>query len=88
MFECFLNDKNYSGSSVIVTLFCFLEKINLMIINYCIQENFAFSYLLNNEFRKFGEIFLPYAENKNSLLEDARKSFSLKGSNDYKAANE
>jgi hypothetical protein len=36
MFECFLKDKKYSGSSVIVTLFCFLEKINLMIINYCI----------------------------------------------------
>ena len=43
MFECFLNDKNYSGSSVIVTLFCFLEKINYMTKKYCL-EDFAFSF--------------------------------------------
>jgi len=36
MFEWFLKDKKYSGDSVIVTLFCFLEKINLMTMNYSI----------------------------------------------------
>jgi hypothetical protein len=64
MFECFLKDKKYSGDSVIVTLFCFLEKINLM------TKNVEFYYLASILIYFHGIYQYHYLLKKISLMEN------------------